>query len=516
MVDSSRSGYDDAYPADGLRSISFLVSALRRRWKLLVLGACTGVLLAIALFIVVPPSHTATTTLVVVPSANVEAARAMENEAALLQTRTVAGRAIRHAGLSMSTRQLLSSYRVEVVSSRILRLTAEGATRGDAVRRAQGIADAFLGFRAEELQRQALAISDTLRERSTAVTAELDRINAQIIALSSGTEPRTDATVREYGDLLTQRSVLSDRLRQLREQAEAAELEPQAMVRQSKVLDPASENEWEPTKTLAMNAAAGIVGGIAVASGWVVLVALTSDRVRRRQDVVAALQAPFAIGLGPLDGSLRTHKRRFRRHPERTYGELTAVVRKLRQSLSPLPGRSAALAIVSQDADLPAAIAIASTAAHFVREGKNVLLADLSREAVLVRLLGTKPGRALTALPGEGRAWLVRPGVNEDLSDDMTDDPNEHSDFILVLATVDTADGAPQVAGWATKAVVFVAAGRSTWTALRGTARTLTEGGVRIVGGVLMGAERDDRTATMSDMLFADRGDDFLQATTTP
>lgn len=485
-----------------LKSVSSIAAALRRRLRLLLVAACAGVGVALLFFVLAPPDHWATTTLLLTEPSQTAASRAMDGEAALLRTRTVAEKATRDAGLGISTDDLMSSYRVEIFGPQILKLTAAGPTAAQAVKRAKALAESFLSFRSDELRRQARVISDTLNDRIATISSQLTTINSQVAAFSSA-EPRTEAAIRQYGDLLTQRSTLNERLAELRDQLSAAEFEPERVIRQSRILDSASANRFSAKKTLALNTAAGAIGGLALAAGLVTVNALTSDKVRRRSDIVSALGVPV-IGLPPRRGTFRSLRRQFRRDPRREVKAVLPAIRAIQRALDRSSEAPRRLVAVSDQSDLTATLAVLSTAVTLTQAAQVVLIVDLTDRAVLARILRLETAGIVpvfNAAETAGRTYLYRPSTDDVVATDVPEKAPRDVDVVLVLANLDQAAGASHLAGWSHSSLVFAEAGRSTSTGLRGISRVLAEAGVRLVGAVLVGADRRDQSVTTFDLL---------------
>ena len=71
----------------------------------------------------------------------------------------------------------------------------------------------------------------------------------------------------------------------------------------SYVVNPATALPYSHIKGPMLYFAGGLVGGLALGVGGVVLGALLSRRLRRRDDVAAALGAPVRLSVGPLRGT---------------------------------------------------------------------------------------------------------------------------------------------------------------------------------------------------------------------
>ena len=125
--------------------------------------------------------------------------------------------------------------------------------------------------------------------------------------------------------------------------------------------------------------------------GIVIIAALVSDRLRRRDDVAEALGAPVRLSVGTL------RRRRWlpgcRAGPAKRNLDMRRVVAYLQRTV---PGSSrgpAGLAVVAVDNAQVVAQAVVSLAVSYASQGKQVVVADLSSGAMLARLLGVRnPG----------------------------------------------------------------------------------------------------------------------------
>lgn len=482
-------------------SLRFLVEALRSRKRVLLAAAAGGFLAALSLSLFFPPSYSATTMLLLRHSAQSDPARAMATDAELLKTETVARRAINRLGIQASARELVASYRILPVSDDLLRLTVNGPTAGQAMRRAQTVAEEFLAFRGEEFERQSRAVVEKLEQRQAELLGEATSITDRINSFSSTTGQRSDAAVRELGDLLTRRALISDQISQLRQQVASAVLDPALYVERSRILDPASEDDRSPLRALAANAGAGTVGGLALGAGFVLMQQVGSDRVRRREEVLTELGAPVAVSMGPLGGSLRAQRRRFRRQlakPRREIADLTSSLRHVvsRSDIGP------SFIFISLESDAPSALAVGCLAADLTKEGKRVLVADLTNHASLAKMFRVRVG-GWTEIrePGAGSSFrLAVPPLDWSKSPTQGDGHMRidalrgDADVILVLATLDPALGAAHLKKFGITAVAVVTAGRSTKTVLRAASQMVRGAGLEIQSVVLVNADPNDKT----------------------
>lgn len=491
------------------RSMSLVVDALRRRWRFWTAAAIWGIAGALALSIAFPPKHSATTRLFVRTVGQGNAADLMANELALLQTRTVARQAIQTLGLRMSAQDLISDYTASASSNNVLQLTVSGPSATEAIRRAGAVAEAFLDFRRKELRRQAEEAASSLEKRRDELAAELSTVTERIDNFSG----EGDADVRFLGELLTRRSTLNGQIDQLNQQIDAAVADSESAAAESTVIDPASEDPRSPIRAMARNMVAGMIGGVGVGAGVVIVRELATDRVRLRSAVRDALGAPVAVSLGSLRGSPRRLRRQFYREVHKPSADVSRAVRHLRESLSRCDSLAPSLVVVSVDSDGPAALSVAATARELVNEDKSVFLADQSRRSALAQLLeaGAR-GEGVLHLPGiPSGARLMVPSAQQsdaEQSDKEGLAPSEvldTSDTVMVLASIDLGLGAHHLARWATRAVVFVTAGRSTATTLRSVADLLRVAGVELDSAILVGSDRNDDTLGLFESSVGER-----------
>ncbi len=507
-----------------------LVRALRRRWRVWVVTAVLGLVAAAGFSMAFPPAHSATTLLLLRHPPQSDPSRAMITDAELIKGRSVAQRAVDRSALGVSAKELVTHYRAIPLSDEVLQVTAEGPTSTQAVRRANGVAEAFLSFRRDEFRRQSQVVVQALEERQEALSEELSGINDRLNRLYTGTGEGSESAARALGDLLTRRSAIYNELSELRRRIDAVTLDNRSVIEKSRIADPAVTDDRSPLRSLAANLAAGLVCGIALGSGWVVVQEVVSDRVRRRDEVMAALGAPSVVSVGPLKGSLRAQRRRFQRHLGEPQREIARLVRYFRHQLPAAGSVPPSLVVVSVRSDGAAAVALASMAVKLIDEGRSVLLADLSSSSALARLLHSPNHETSTDESGVTGApsWvtLFTPGPLpssttrctcgalllrlhsvehlsvEHLGRDL--DPEElrrEADVVLVLATLDPAldDDGGYLSRWGTNAVAVVTAGRSTVTALRSAAQVVRAAGLRLDSAVLVGADRNDEGVGVSN-----------------
>ncbi len=252
-----------------------------------------------------------------------------------------------------------------------------------------------------------------------------------------------------------------------------------ATVEGSLVLDAAAPLPHSGRLKLAvLYAAAGLVVGLALGLGIVIVRALVSDRLRRRDDVAHALGAPVNLSVGSVHAGRwlpgRGGLAAARGH------DMQRIVAHLRDAVPESSRGAAALAVVAVDNAQVAALSLVSLAVSCAQEGMQVVVADLSSGAPAAHLLGAKkPGvRAVSvngahlvvAVPDRDDVLPVGP-LHRTLPQAQPASASEalaaayaSADLLLTLVTLDPSLGGEHLATWAAGAVVVVTAGRSSST----------------------------------------------------
>jgi hypothetical protein len=178
-----------------------------------------------------------------------------------------------------------------------------------------------------------------------------------------------------------------------------------------------------------------------------------------------------------------------------------------------VPGSSrgpASLAVVAVDDVRVVAQVVASLAFSCAAEGKQVVVADLSRGAHLARLLKVgdpgihdvhQDGASLVVVIPEaedvapvgpvpsGASPAVRAQANAALVAACS-----AADILLTLATLDPAFGGDHLGTWATDAVAVVTAGGSTVETVYSVREMLRLAGTRLDSAVLLGTDTSDES----------------------
>lgn len=496
---ASLNGDHGAPDAGRIVSMHTLTAALRRRWRLWMSGAVAGAAAALALSALSPPQHTATTILLLAHPGQTDGSRAMVTDARLVKSRAVAQRAIDDLRLRMAPQQLVEEYEPGVLSDDLLQIKVSAPSDREAVRRAEAVASSFLTFRRDEVQRQSKVAIQNLEERQRELNLELLEVNE---AINARTGAQGKDALDALADLLVRRNTLNDMLGGVRQRIQNSTFDTDDITEKSRVLDPAREDPRSPRKAAVVNTAAGLILGLLLTTGLIVVQEATTDRLRRREDVAAALGVSIGSSLGAIRGPMWFQRRRFRRFLATPTPDVVRLGGHLLGALGRVgPGRRA-LVLVSVDSDATAALALASTTLRLLEEGRSVLVVDLTRSNILARLTKVRPDVAdrLPLVGTTSALWLsTPPGQMPELqvteASDIYRELAAQVDVVLALATVDPVIGANHLIELAPTAVVAATAGRATAVGLRSVAQLIAAAGLQLHSAVLVGADHADESA---------------------
>lgn len=495
------------YP--GLVSLSFIRSAIKRTAKVWCMLAFVGLVVGVGLYVARPAGYQATTSVIMAQPPGAPLGWITDDQA-IAQSRTVAGMALRKLGLHESVASFVRAYTVVATTNRILVLTVKATSARDALREANALRVAFLSFQASLLTKQEKLVDTALQQQVTSAKLQLAAINAQITKLQS--EPPSTAQQQQLHDLQNKRDQADGALTQLKQTVTAAEANTAfataTAIKNSDRLDPAALVPQSVKRHLALYGGGGLIGGLVIGLGIVIVTAVVSTKLRRRDDVASALAAPVRLSI---------RKRRVSRRRLRQQGlaaaqdrDLARVTTHLATAVAPATAGFASLAVVAVDDAEVAAVCLASMALSSAQEGFQVVLADLCDGAPGARLLGVTSRGIEQVTVGAARLAVVVP----DPADVPPAGPSQanrtgrgprdpllavcaSADLVLTLATLDPALGSDQLAEWASSAVVVVTAGRSSAERIHAVGEMIRLAGIRQITAVLVGADKSDESLGM-------------------
>ncbi|MGE5292925.1 MAG: hypothetical protein ACM3ML_38210 [Micromonosporaceae bacterium] len=497
--------------APSLVSLGYIRAALRRSARFWRGMAVIGLLAGAGLYLAMPPTHQASTTLLLTVGPETQPGTAILDDQTIAQSRGVASLAIHKLGLRQSVSSFLGSYTATPQTDRVLNITATAPSANEAVRRANALAQAFLTFRADELRTQQQLEAAGFDQQVTQVKQYIKSISQQISQLTA--QPASSSQRAKLGALRAQRDGANNNLTALKQATAADKATTQvttaSMIKKSKVLDAASPlPPHSRPKHLILYAVAGFMIGLILGVSIVVVRALVSDRLRRRDDVARALGAPVKLSVPAIRGSRWLPSRRGPGLEAAEGRDMQRIVAHLRGAL-PTGARAAALAVVPVDDTQVAALAVVSLAVSCAKQGKRVIVTDLCSGSPAAVFLGTKdPGFHTATVDGAHLAVAVpdpgefappgplRPTSSQDMSDftGQVVAASQSADVLLTLVSLDPAAGGDHLASWATDAVVMVTAGRSSWSKVNAVGEMVRLAGTRLVSAVLVGADKWDES----------------------
>jgi capsular polysaccharide biosynthesis protein len=512
--------YDDftaaeAMPVEapaGLVSLAFIRAAIRRSASLVCALALVGLLIGLGVSVTDPPAYQASTSLLLTYGPYENALSAPNDDQAIAQSRTVAGLALHQLGLRQSVSSFLAAYTVTIVSNRVLQITASAPSGNDAVSRANAVATAFLRFRVRELEAEQNLVLASLNQQIDQAKQKINTIGNQISQLntqaaSSQRRARLSVLQGEHSQAVGVLTTLEQTT-----QANPAASATALAVKGSVVLDAATPMPHSRLKPLLFDAVVGLVLGLAVGLGIVVVRALCSDRLRRRDDVAHALGAPVQLSVGPVRLSRWLPGKRGLAAAQDV--KVERVTAHLAHALPPSPAGAATLAVIPVDDPQVAALALVSLALFHAQRGLQVVVADLCPGAPAARLMEARdPGVHPLRLPDADRPGaelvVVIPDPQDVAPAGPLDRPGDtrpgpytdslagaysHADLLLTLAALDPSAGCDYLRGWAPTAVAVVTAGRSSATRIHAAGESLRLAGIRLDSAVLVGADGTDES----------------------
>jgi capsular polysaccharide biosynthesis protein len=500
----------DDQPVDsgaGPASLGFFRAALRRRKWVWRGTALAGLLIGAGLAVKLPVVYQASTSVLVTPisTSGESPLQPVTNEQAIAQSRTVAELAMSKLGLQESLSKFLSSYTVTPTTDRVITITVNAPSSSDAVSRANALATGYLRFRAELAEDEQNLLIKSLDQQVSQAKQNIDSIDAQISQVSA--QAYSSSQQAELARLAKQKTQATNALTQLEQTSAADEATAQVttdtVVQGSRQLDPAAAlpSHSRLKRTLEYGAL-GLIAGLFLGLGVVVIGALLSDRLRRRDDVAHALGAPVKLSIGTVRGS-----RRIGLEAASQDTNLRRVIAYLDKAVPSARGRPASLAVVPvDDVHLPA-VCLAALAVSRAKQGMKVVLADLCDGAPAARLLGDADSGVRT-VSAEGTQLTVAIPEPDDVlpAGPFPGRPGQahaaeplaavcaSADLVLVLAVLDPSLGGEHLAGWVGGAVVTITAGQSSATRIRAAAEMIRLSGTSLISGVLIGADKTDES----------------------
>jgi capsular polysaccharide biosynthesis protein len=483
----------------GLPSWHLITAAIRRGTWLWATMALLGLIIGTGLYSK-HASYQASTSVVLVPNPTEIPTDAILTDVALAQSHTVAALAVRNLRLPESASSFLASYKVTSVTDRVLTITLTAPTSSAAVSRAHAVATAFLQYRAQQFRIQQQQTLTALQQQVTQAKQQIATLNRKIGQLTA--QPATPAQQARLSALQQQRLEAQTQLPALQQAVTSDQVTTRMtttqLIQGSQILDAAAPSSAGHFKHIVLYIGGGLAAGLVLGLVIVIVRALVSDRLRRRDDVAQALDVPVRLS---VTGQLTGHGLAAASRPG-----IRRIVAYLRELLPQVGTQPAALAVVAVDELRTPALSLVSLALACARDGQQVVLADLCPGAPAARLLNQRrPGigvaeaegaRLVVAVPGDQTATgpLPRPGTPGPPPAPELAQACAAADVLLTLVQLDPALGGEHLATWARTVVVTVTAGRSSWTKIHAVGEMTRLAGTPPVSALLLEADPTDES----------------------
>jgi uncharacterized protein involved in exopolysaccharide biosynthesis len=500
-------------PTPVLVTLHFIRSALRRRWRFWVGAGCIGMLLGVAWTFGVPAKSTGTVTILLAHDPAKEPSQAMATDMSLLRTRTVATAVVRQLDLKMQPDVFQQTVSMDPVSTDVLVIQVSGPDPTAAKLRAKTLSAAYLRFRTEQLRAQSAALIDGYTKRVDSLQRQSDQLTNQYESLAGPAEQSQAA------DVLAQRSQVNEEITGIQQSIQDASLKTQSIITASHVVDPASVVPQSLKKRAVLAMGSGLIVGTAMGVGLVLFTALTSERLRRRDEVAAALGVPVRLSVKSFGGRQRRRAAR----GSAAARDVQVLAHGLDSAISPQKktsrskGRTPRLALASVDNADAATQVVALLGAQLAHRGVRVFLVDLSEAggleegltAALKSMTGdVDPEHKPVVFRPEGVPSLSRgpAGLGAGLGADqpVTDARRsawDRADAVLVLADLDPAVGADHIRSWADEVVLLVTAGRSSAERVRTSAELVRSADLGMPFAMMVGADPTDESVGLPEAL---------------
>jgi len=499
--------------ANGLVSLAFIRGALRRTTAFWCAMAIVGLVIGVGINLKFPPAYKASTSVLITYAPGENPSGAVLDNQAIAQSRSVAQAAMAKLGIHESVGSFVAATTVTVVTERVLGITVSAPTSDAAVSRASAVANSFLQVRARQIETGQKLLLTTLQNVVNRDEQNVTSISAQISRVSA--EP---ATTAQQGKLRTLHAQLNQAQTQVGVDQQTLEdtkasTATMSAITGSVVLDPAQPLAHSHLKYLVIYAFTGMVLGLFTGIGLVVVQAILSNRLRRRDDVTSALGAPVRLSVGAL-GLSRWRPGRHGLGATENAG-IRRIAAHLRAAVPHTVRGADGLAVIAVDDPGAAALSVVSLAMSRAREGRTVVVADLASGAPVAALLGSKGPGVRPVSVHDTQLTLAVPD-RDDLSPfgpsgpAPADEPRSEftaavseacasADLLLTLVTLDPSIGADHVASWASRAVAVITVGRSSWAKIHGVSEMVRLAGVSLVSAVLVGVDKNDESLGVTE-----------------
>ena len=490
-------------------SFGYLGAAIRRSRRFWLAWLVVGIVAGLGIYVKYPVSYAATVSVLVKNNPGQDPTSAMQTQVQIVESQTVAANTLKTLGLTQSVSSFQATLTAKASTNEIITITLNAPTAVAAVDRANTLAAQYLKFRANMLLAQQAEDVAAYAKQVPDAQQQIASLQGQISQLQG--QPGQQAALTKLQNRLTVATNMLPTLEQTVTGLTAAEKSTtSSMIDGSQVLNAATVGHHSKIKDLIEYVLAGLVGGLAIGIGIVVVRALISDRLRRRDDIAAALAAPVRLSVGSVRKSRLPLSGRSAGERDRAIGRVVVYLRNVvvRQA-----GEPATLAVVTVDNATEIAPVVVALTERCAKEGFKVVVADLVKGAPVARLLGAKGAGVQPVSAGGASVVVIAPDDADQVQTGplrpaeataaslLAEAPNEDVDsvakkaeILLTVAELDPSVGAEHLSTWATRAVAVFTAGRTRASRAYAVGEMLRVSGIHAISGVVVGADRTDES----------------------
>ncbi len=477
-----------------LLDLQRLVAGILWRRRIWVSVGLLGLLAGTLLAVLVPPPPTAVTRLLIIHESDQESVSGslMETDVALLETTQIAAAALERINAAERPEDFLESYAGEGLTGNVLELTVHGSSDGDAVVRAQALAEAFIANHVQRTEAVADAEAQALIDRRTRFEEELAEVDGSIAATAARV---AGGTAVELDALYTRRAELTAQIQELGQRAQEAGTGAPRVAAGTQVVDGPRAVTDSILVTGVTYAAIGLVLGLGTGLALAAVASVVQDRPVLRRDISAHLGASVIAQLpAPRRGTAKLWRR------SRGVAERERVAATLVRAVRDDPGAVSLLEL-----------GCPRTAAALTLDIAEELAVD--HPVVVVDGL---PGRHLSKLTRKAESRIRILDAAECPAGQLSSAPGRERH--LGVGSVGPATAWTDLGQLGSEALLVVRAGHASTLWLHTVARQLADAQIPVIGVVLVHPDPRDRSdGTLWDNLHtALRGRGALPRGSTP
>ena len=287
--------------AGSFASLGFIFAAIRRSRRFLIACAVIGIVAGLGVYVKFPVAYVATVSVLIKNNPGEDPVSAMQTQVQLVESQSVATATVKSLGLPQTVSSFRAAYTASAVTDQIISITLHAPTAAGAVDQANTLAAQYLKFRASLLRRPAgqgrrrLRSAGSRGQAAHRLPAESDRAQLQ-------GQPGKQAQLTKLQSQL--KTAISSRVQTVEQTVTGLTVEEKSttsgMIDGSAVLNSATVQHHSKIKDIIEYVLIGLIGGLAIGLGFLVVRELISDRLRRRDDIAAALGAPVRLSVGAV------------------------------------------------------------------------------------------------------------------------------------------------------------------------------------------------------------------------